>query len=108
MAKKPRVKIAKTANKGEVIQIKTLYPHKMETGRRRDKKTGKTIPRQIVNHFECTYNGKKVFATDLFPSVSANPYISFHLTASESGPVEFKWTEDGGKVTTVKSNLTVN
>lgn len=107
MAKKPRVKIAKTAKKGEVIEIKTLFPHTMETGRRRDKE-GKTIPRKIINKFECTYNGKAVFSTELHPSVSANPYISFHLMASESGPVEFKWTEDGGNVTTMKSDLTVN
>ncbi|GAB4347062.1 MAG: thiosulfate oxidation carrier complex protein SoxZ [Gammaproteobacteria bacterium] len=107
MAKKPRVKIPGTAKKGDIIQIKTLFPHKMETGRRRDK-DGKLIPRKIINRFECSYNGKTVFSTDLHPAVSANPYISFKLMASESGPVEFKWIEDGGKVTTLKKNLTVN
>lgn len=108
MAKRPRVKLAKTASKGEVVQVKTLYPHKMETGRRRDKKTGKLIPRKIINRFECSYNGKTVFSTDLYPAISANPYISFHLKADESGPVEFRWTEDGGRVTSLKKDLTVN
>ncbi len=107
MAKKPRVKIPKTVKKGDVFQVKTLYPHKMENGRRRDK-SGKKIPRKIINAFECHYGGKKVFSTDLHPAVSANPYISFHLMAEASGPLVFKWTEDGGKVTELKKNLTVS
>jgi len=108
MAKKPRVKIPKAVKKGDVFVVKTLYPHKMETGRRRNKKTGEKIPRKIINAFECHYGGKKVFSTELHPAVSANPYISFHLTAVASGPIEFKWTEDGGKETSLKKNLTVS
>ena len=108
MAKKPRVKVQDSAKKGEIVQIKTLFPHIMETGRRRDKKSGELIPRKIINRFECHYNGKMVFATDLHPAVSANPYISFHLRADASGPVEFRWVEDGGAVTTVSEKLTVN
>lgn len=108
MAKKPRIKLQGAAQKDEVVQIKTLFPHVMETGRRRNKKTGKLIPRKIINRFECRYNGKVVFATDLHPAVSANPYISFYMRAEASGPVEFRWVEDGGAVTTVSKQITVS
>ncbi|SVD91126.1 uncharacterized protein METZ01_LOCUS443980, partial [marine metagenome] len=56
MARKPRVKVPSSAKKGDVIQIKTLAPHKMETGQRKNKK-GKKIPRFIINKLEVTFNG---------------------------------------------------
>ena len=57
MAKKPRIKVPKTAKSGETILIKTLMSHKMETGVRKNKKTGKLIPRKIINKFVCKFNG---------------------------------------------------
>ncbi len=108
MAKKPRIKLQESAAKGEIVQVKTIFPHVMETGRRRDKTSGELIPRKIINRFECHYNGKMIFASDLHPAVSANPYISFFLRAQASGPVEFRWVEDGGAVTTVSQQLAVN
>ncbi len=103
---KPRVKVAKTAKKGEVIQIKTLIAHKMETGQRKDKK-GAVIPRQIINKFEAKYNGEVVFSADWHPAISANPYLAFHTVATESGTLEFTWTDDDGSVYTKTAKITV-
>ncbi|MGI9434841.1 MAG: thiosulfate oxidation carrier complex protein SoxZ, partial [Geminicoccaceae bacterium] len=52
---KPRVKVPKKVEKGEIIEIKTLISHKMESGQRKDKE-GNKIPRKIINHFVCKYN----------------------------------------------------
>jgi len=60
MATKPRVKVPKSAKVGDVIEIKTLISHKMETGNRKDKKTGEKIPRLIINSFVAKFNGKQV------------------------------------------------
>ncbi len=62
MADMPRLKLPKEAKKGEVIEIKTLLPHIMESGQRKDK-DGKPIPRKIINKFVCEFNGKPGFAT---------------------------------------------
>ena len=108
MAKsKPRVKLPKKAAKGEVIQIKTLISHTMETGQRKDKKTGEKIPRKIINKFVCTFNGKEVFSADWHPAISANPYMAFYTTATESGTFEFSWTDDDGSVYSTTAQLTV-
>ncbi len=106
MAKKPRVKVPSSAKKGEVIQIKTLAPHKMETGRR--KKKGKLIPRMIINKFVCKFNGKVVFSADMHPAISANPYFSFYTKVSESGTFEFSWTDDKGKTVKASRKISVN
>jgi len=104
---KPRVKLPKTAAKNETIQIKTLISHKMESGQRVDSKTGKKIPRQIINKFVCTFNGEEVFSADWHGAISANPYMSFYTVARESGTFEFTWTDDDGSVYTKTAQLTV-
>jgi sulfur-oxidizing protein SoxZ len=104
---KPRVKVPKKAKAGDIVQIKTLMRHKMETGLRKDKKTGKKIPQQIIKRFTATFNGREVFSTDLFASVSANPYLAFYFKADASGEFEFTWIEDTGKTWTTKKKLMV-
>jgi len=102
MAKKPRVKVPKSAKKGDLIEIKTLISHNMETGTRKGK-DGKLIPRMIINNFSCSFDGKEVFSAKMHPAVAANPYFAFYATATKSGNFEFVWTDDkGGKVTDKK------
>ncbi|MCF6320373.1 MAG: thiosulfate oxidation carrier complex protein SoxZ [Rhizobiaceae bacterium] len=93
---KPRVKVPKKAAAGDVITIKTLISHKMETGLRKDKKTGDMIPRKIINAFKAEFNGETVFSAKLEPSISANPYIQFTTKVMESGDFNFTWTDDDG------------
>ncbi len=104
---KPRVKVPKKAAKGDVITIKTLISHKMETGRRKDRKTGEFIPRKIINHFKAEYNGAEVFSANLEPSVSANPYFKFSVKVMESGTFKFTWTDDDGSVYTSEKKIAV-
>ena len=71
MASKPRMKLSKKeAKKGEIVEVKALVAHKMESGQRKDSK-GKVIPRKILNKFTCTVNGKLVFSADFQPAISA-------------------------------------
>jgi sulfur-oxidizing protein SoxZ len=107
MAKsKPRVKVPKTASKDEVITIKTLISHKMESGQRKDS-DGNPIPRQIINKFTCDFNGKTVFACDLEPAISANPYLEFTAKVPESGTFTFTWLDDDGSEYSTTSDISV-
>ncbi len=108
MAKiKPRVKVPKKASAGEAVTIKTLISHPMESGLRKDKKTGELIPRKIINRFEADFNGQNVIAVDLLPAVSSNPYFQFEATVPESGEFHFKWTDDDGSVYETKKKIKV-
>jgi sulfur-oxidizing protein SoxZ len=104
---KPRVKVPKSASAGEIITIKTLISHKMESGRRKDKKSGELIPRKIINAFKADFNGKTVFSVALEPAISANPYIQFTTKVMESGEFHFTWTDDDGTVYEAKKSITV-
>lgn len=93
---KPRVRVPKKLKKGQLFEVKTLVTHDMETGLRKDKATGKKLPRDIINNLYVTYNGTEVLNAKWAPSVSANPYTGFYVVADASGPMELTWTDDAG------------
>ena len=94
---KPRVRVPKTASKDEVITIKTLISHPMESGQRKDK-DGNTVPRSIINRFTAEFNGQLVLDTTLEPAISTNPYIEFDAKVPETGEFKFTWYDDDGSV----------
>lgn len=94
---KPRVKTPKTAAAGEVITLKTLISHTMESGQRKNK-DGSIIPRSIINRFTCEFNGKSVIDVKMEPAISTNPYFEFDATIPETGDLKFTWYDDDGSV----------
>ncbi len=94
---KPRVRAPKTASAGEVVTIKTLISHPMESGQRKDR-DGNTIPQQIINRFVASYNGEVVIEVDLDSAVSTNPYFEFEAVVNETGAFKFEWFDDDGSV----------
>jgi len=100
------INVPARARRGEVIEIKTLISHAMETGYRRSQ-LGAPIPRDIIRLFVCTYNGTEVFRAELHPAVAANPFIAFSTVAMESGTLAFRWTGDNGFSVTESAAITV-
>ena len=102
----PRVRVPAQAKKDELIEVKTLISHEMESGQRKDAQ-GATIARKIINKFEAKFNGKTVFSAEWHPAISANPYQAFFYKAVESGEFQFTWTDDDGSVYESRNKLTV-
>ena len=93
---KPLINVPRQAKPGEVIEIKTLIRHQMETGFRADA-SGAIVPRDIIHTFTCIYNGVEVFRAELSPAIAANPFLSFFTVATESGTIALSWTDDRGE-----------
>jgi len=100
------INIPPRAKRGEIIEIKTLIQHPMETGYRLDNK-GAAIPRDIISRFICSYNGDEVFRAELFPAISANPFIAFSTVATKTGELVFTWIDDNGQIQSVIRQITV-
>ncbi|WP_136637273.1 thiosulfate oxidation carrier complex protein SoxZ [Pseudooceanicola onchidii] len=94
---KPRVKAPKSASAGEVVTIKTLISHPMESGQRKDS-DGNKIPRSIINRFTAEFNGTSVIDVTMEPAISTNPYFEFDAKVPESGEFKFTWYDDDGSV----------
>jgi sulfur-oxidizing protein SoxZ len=100
------INVPARAKRGEVIEIKTLVSHVMETGFRRTQ-LGAPVPRDIIRQFVCTYNGTEVFRAELHPAIAANPFIAFSTVATESGTIAFQWAGDNGFSLTESAKITV-
>ncbi|HXL29242.1 MAG TPA: thiosulfate oxidation carrier complex protein SoxZ [Bradyrhizobium sp.] len=100
------INVPKKAKRGEIIEIKTLMSHIMETGYRRTA-TGEIIPRDIITSFACRYNGVEIFRADLFPAIAANPFMTFFTVATESGKFDFEWIGDRGFSETASASILV-
>eukprot|EP00439_Symbiodinium_sp_Y106_P089636 s1_g2172.t1 len=90
-----RISVPKTAQAGEILELKALIQHPMESGFRRGSR-GEVIERDIITRFECRYDGELVFEAEFFPAVAANPLLTFHTRAIKSGTLEFRWTDQDG------------
>ena len=105
---KPRVRVPRKASVGEIITIKSIITHRMESGHRRDRDTGELLPRKIINKFSVTFNGELVFTVDLFPSIASNPFIEFKAKVPETGVFAFEWFDDDGSVYTAEKKIEVS
>jgi sulfur-oxidizing protein SoxZ len=103
---RPLINVPTKVKRGEPFEIKTLISHIMETGFSFTT-TGQRIPRDIITFFSCSYNGEEIFSADFYPAVSANPFLTFYATATESGTLEFKWIGDNGFSETTTVPVTV-
>lgn len=103
---KPLIKVPQTAKRGEIIEIKTLIAHPMESGYRTGF-NGMTLPRDIIQRFVCTYNDTEIFSADFSPAIAANPFLSFFTEATESGRVTFHWSGDNGFSATETTDIAV-
>ena len=106
MTARTLIQVPATARKGEVIELRVTIAHPMETGYRPGA-DGRVLPRDIIRRFTCRYNGEVVFGADLVPAIAANPYLSFHVLAVDSGTLEFEWQGDNGFAQTERRTLQV-
>ena len=102
----PRVRMPVTAKAGDVIEVKTLISHEMESGQRKDA-NGQIVPRKIIRQFTVAFNGKEIMKADWGSAVSANPYQSFFVRVPETGTFEFSWLDDDGSIYRAEQKVTV-
>ena len=90
---------ARASAKGDTTTVKALITHPMETGLRKNKKTGKKIPAHFIQEVVAKHNGATVMTAQWSGAVSKNPYLSFQFTGGKKGDsLELSWVDNkGGK-----------
>ncbi len=92
------VRVPRRISKGQVFKVQMVITHPMETGFRKDKKTGKVIPAHYITKVEFYFNNQKVTALHTGAAVSKNPYFAIKMRANESGTLTIKYEDNkGGK-----------
>ena len=83
--------------KGDVTEVKALMSHPMETGLRKDKKTGEKIPAHFIKEVTAEHKGKSVMVAQWGVAVSKNPYLSFKFKGAAAGDsVKVSWVDNTG------------
>ena len=82
---------------GDVADVKVLMNHPMETGQRKDAKTGKLVPAHFIQEVVATLNGTPVLTANMGGAVSKNPYLGFKVKGAKAGDkINVSWTDNSG------------
>lgn len=104
---RPRIWISnRKPAKGDVVVVRAMVAHPMETGLRKQA-SGALIPRNIINAFTCDLDGERLFSWQPEPAVSPSPYLEFRFVASTSGELVMRWTDDQGQTITARERIDV-
>ena len=80
-----------------IVTVKALISHPMETGRRIDKETEKIIPAHFIQKVVAEYKGKMVFEAYWGTGISKNPFIGFEFKGGQKGDtVKISWFDNIG------------
>ena len=89
-----------------VTTVKALIQHPMETGQRKDKKTGKLIPAHFIQEVTCDHNGTNVMTALWGPAVSKNPYLSFKFKGAKAGDsLKLSWVDNKGESDSIETQV---
>jgi sulfur-oxidizing protein SoxZ len=92
--------------KGDVAEIRVLMNHPMETGQRKDAKTGQVVPAHFIQSISASIGGKTVFAAQTSTSVSRNPVFGFKVKGAKSGDkVVVTWKDNRGETRTDEATI---
>jgi sulfur-oxidizing protein SoxZ len=102
---KSSIKVRAKVKKGEAT-IKCLISHPMETGLRKDKKSGKLIPAHFIQEVVCEHDGKTVMNAQWSGTISKNPFLSFSFTGAKSGDaIKISWVDNTGKSDSTEATM---
>lgn len=101
----PRIRVPRNARAGEVIEIRMLMEHPMETGLRME--GGRAVPRDLIDRVTVRVNGEAVFSAELRNGTSPNPYHVIFLRLDRTSELEFTWTDERGRSARAQARVTV-
>lgn len=95
----------KAAVTGDVVEVKALMTHPMETGQRKDKKTGELIPAHYIKDVTVTANGTTVMTAKWSGGVSKNPYLAFSYAGKAGDKLKLSWTDNKGATDSAEADV---
>jgi sulfur-oxidizing protein SoxZ len=101
----PRIRVPRSARRGEAVEIRTLMQHPMESGLRQD--GSRTGSRNMLDRLVVRVNGAVALQAELRNGTSANPYHVFFLRLDRTSELEFVWTDEAGRSVRATARVTV-
>ena len=102
-----RIQVPRNAQRGEIVEVRIVIQHPMETGFRYDA-LGRRTPRNVIHTLVCRYAGVEVFRAEMGAGIAANPFLKFFVRAQESGTIECRWVDSENVTGSVGARVTVS
>ena len=80
---------------GELVKVRMLIQHPMDTGYLQDF-SGKLVPRNVIRLLICTLGDQEIFRVEPSSGIAANPYFEFFVRATNTSEFKIEWTDDKG------------
>ena len=92
----------RTRLRNDITTVKALISHPMETGLRKDKKTGQMLPAHYIQEITCKHNGTLKILLEFGISVSRDPFIEFELEGgAKEDLLELAWKDNKGETDSI-------
>ena len=98
------IKLRAKSKKG-IVTVKALMNHPMETGLRKNKKTGKLISAHYIQQVMATVGDKRVLDAVWGGAISKNPYLSFKYNGGKGDMITLSWVDNKGKSDSVMGKV---
>ncbi len=80
---------------GDVVKVRLLIQHPMDTGYLQDLQ-GKLVPRNVIRQLTCTLGKQEVLRVEPSSGIAADPYFEFYLRADQTAEFRAEWQDDRG------------
>ena len=91
---------------GEVVKVRLLVQHPMDTGYLQDL-LGKMVPRNVIRLLTCKLGTREVLRVEPSSGIAANPLFEFFVRATETAEMHVEWIDDRGNRGELKQTMTV-
>ena len=102
MAKKIKIR---AKSKDGIVTVKSLMNHPMETGLRKDKKTGKKVPAHFIQEVIAKVGDRTVLEAFWAGAISKNPYLSFKYKGDKGDTLTMSWVDNQGNSETASAKV---
>jgi sulfur-oxidizing protein SoxZ len=92
-----KIKPKKKYSVGDVVKVDFIVIHPMDTGMKKDKKTGKIKPAKYIDSVTFSFDGKPFTTMKVWETVSTNPYFSVNLKVPAKGKITVDYTDNTGE-----------
>jgi sulfur-oxidizing protein SoxZ len=91
---------------GDTAEVKCLMNHPMETGLRKDAKSGALVPAHHITNVTAALNGKPVLDAQWGGGISKNPYLAFKVKGAKAGDtVTVNWVDNKGDKNSAEAKI---
>ena len=84
---------------GDIVDVNMIAIHPMETGMRKDKKSGEVVPLHYIDSIKLYFNDKLITNVMSWETLSRDPFVQVSFKVPGKGELKMVMKDNKGEVT---------